>query len=79
MTDEEFGRAWAEMMGVEVRKADDTLLGSKWWRIRDARLPNWFRVDLFHLSAADAYAALGAAVRAVHAAVPHLPPPGAHA
>ena len=83
-SDEEYGRAWAAMMGKELRDMGPAFSGlSKRYR--------WVRLDFPQAIAdelrfcvccspgikdfdneLDAYAALGRAVRAVHAAVPPL-------
>lgn len=77
MTDLEYGKAWAEMMGVEVCRAAAQVRGrwqkSQWWMIAEDRLPRHLKLQLYHLSEAAAYTALGRAVRAIHAAVPRLP------
>lgn len=82
MSDEEFGRAWAEQQG----RAPESYSGRWAWSsygVGPNRLPElvfagitgdrWFSgVSAWYDSEAAAYAALGAAVRAVHAAVPLL-------
>ena len=72
MTDEEFGRAWAKQQGLAPYDIND---GALWvW----GGLPRVIHVELDRFCGACAntenkcYSALGAAVRAVHAAVPPL-------
>ncbi len=91
MTDEEYGRAWAGMMGKAPKVCDDGTLswecdlppGSK--RRHEHRRPcalhyYWPDTGMYYMpDLAYAYATLGRAVRAVHAAVPPLAPETPHA
>ncbi len=68
MTDLEFGRAWAAQQAIAPTRSSGLPPVWEW-----AYLP---RLGFLSpsLSEAEAYAVLGEAVRAVHAAVPQLTP-----
>lgn len=78
MTDEEFGRAWAAQVGIVPPRRLDWGNRESTWEWVSGLVPHVVMVTLSpgplscHDSEAEAYAALGAAVRAVHAAVPPL-------
>lgn len=90
MSDLEFGRAWAKMMGIPLhgrsyRGATQHNGADKAWHWRRAETPKILHNEMRFCSCcavsicdfdteSEAYAALGKAVRAVHAAVPPLPP-----
>lgn len=85
MTDEQFGRAWARMTGRHPVVQD--VGGARFWTwpasppdsvvdYSDMRLLRTASDAIgVHMNEAAAYHALGAAVRAVHAAVPPLREP----
>ena len=90
MDDEQFGRAWAKQQGCAPLATHDERGWPRWaWHIGDldsaCRPPDAVlaeldgplkgRTFLYYQSEAAVYAALGAAVRAVHAAVPPLADP----
>ena len=83
MTDEEYGRAWAELAGRAPRRSRSR--GGYVWRVaaspgaegRRWHLPPPFLglgvAAAVYSGRAEAYAALGRAVRRIHADVPRLP------
>lgn len=79
LSDEEYGRRWAKMMDIHLGTFVMGLDRKRYFKSDD--LPqcvrvSWGPIDAFNTEA-DAYAALGRAVRAVHAAVPPIPPAAA--
>ncbi len=85
MNDEEFGRAWAMQQGIKPHKQHGSGYG---WYVGDRHEPESRLLVLFadfmglqhggydwHKTEAKAFAALGKAVRAIHAAVPQLATP----
>lgn len=70
MTDEEYGRAWGETMGVQPTAFPPFAGSLPFWKCQYVRgvghMPDTY-------SEAEAYAALGKAVREVHRLVPMLP------
>lgn len=75
MSDEEFGRAYAAQMGWEPARIGEFFA---WHNAADPNLPGEvppavrFDGRMWLRSEAESFAALGRAVRAVHAAVPLL-------
>ena len=74
MTDEEFGRAWAAQQNHHPVRFPEFLPGEgPFWKTQPLTQSGGFAVFFPDTrSEADAYAAIGRAVRAVHTAVPRL-------
>lgn len=81
-SNEQYGRAWAKMTGQRPTSRKDgpyeAWIGDTGWWIELDNFPRAITLllsDCRFETEAEAYAALGKAVRAVHAAVPPLPTP----